>query len=139
MFEVNNKNTLTSVRCFYCWLWIFFTSFPRVTIVNFEQVNAYVKCLVQSYQYKRMNETNFLQLTFTVINWHNKDVNLFIFVEQRLKNGFNWQLLLGDINYSWLKIKIQKWRQLTSFFYCILYIFTVLTSFLYLYCRLCTY
>ena len=44
MFKVKNKNTittsLTSFWCFYCELLTYFTPFPSVFIVDFEQVNV---------------------------------------------------------------------------------------------------
>ena len=43
MFKVNNKNTRTTLLtlfwCFYCQLWIYFTCFSSVFVVEFEQVN----------------------------------------------------------------------------------------------------
>ena len=37
LFKINNR---TSLWCFYCQLWTYFTSFSRVFIVGFEQVNV---------------------------------------------------------------------------------------------------
>ena len=44
MFKVNNKNTITTSKtsfwCFYCELLTYFTSFPRASIIDFEQVKV---------------------------------------------------------------------------------------------------
>ena len=44
MFEVNNKDTRTTSMmlfwCFYCQLLTYFTSFPKIFIVNFELINV---------------------------------------------------------------------------------------------------
>ena len=44
MIKVTNKNTRTtsktSLWCFYCYLWTYFTAFSSITIVDFEEVNV---------------------------------------------------------------------------------------------------
>ena len=35
-----HQSSMTTFWCFYCWLWIYFTSFPSVSIVDFEQVHV---------------------------------------------------------------------------------------------------
>ena len=52
MFIIINRNSrttsLTSFRCFYCWLWTYFTPFSSVSIINFEQVNvSWIYCDVK--------------------------------------------------------------------------------------------
>ena len=40
MLKVNNKNTRTTMTCFYCELWKYFTNFSSVSIADFKQVNV---------------------------------------------------------------------------------------------------
>ena len=59
MFKVSNKNTITtsftSFWCFFCLLWTYFTPFPSVSIVKFEQVNfSWVKVFIILFKHHKV-------------------------------------------------------------------------------------
>ena len=114
MPKINNLNSRTpsirSLWCFYCYLWIYFTPFSIVYIVDFENVDV---SLVKTIQMKKrycqttLGATDVLK-NFTKITGKKLRQSLFLIKLQVYRVFFTGDYLATCSNFLWYLVQQKK-------------------------------
>ena len=114
MPKINNLNSRTpsirSLWCFYCYLWIYFTPFSIVYIVDFENVDV---SLVKTIQMKKrycqttLGATDVLK-NFTKITGKKLRQSLFLIKLQVYREFFTGDYLATCSNFLWYLVQQKK-------------------------------